>query len=180
MATSSKAIAEAFLELLKSTPANKITVKQLSEAAGVTRSSFYNNYSDIPALAQKICEDYASHFMREYSGYESFPAAIRAASEMAVRNRRVLLNMFNFMDRDISESFLFRMAENVVRAYYEGVLRESGRPEWEIQIIITCVADCYFGYLVRWFIGGMRDDLVKAFEEMKSLMDVAMFRKTDR
>lgn len=55
-----KAIERAYLELMKKKPYTKITVREITEAADINRSTFYNHYQDIYDLINKI-EDRIIH-----------------------------------------------------------------------------------------------------------------------
>ena len=49
-----RAIKEAFVALLDERPLNKITVKDVVEACGINRNSFYYHFQDLPALLEEI------------------------------------------------------------------------------------------------------------------------------
>jgi AcrR family transcriptional regulator len=52
-----KLIQEAFFELLKTTPADKITVRQICEQADINRSTFYHHYDSQYELFNDILND---------------------------------------------------------------------------------------------------------------------------
>lgn len=47
-------LSECFLEMLKQTPANKITVTELCARASLNRATFYKHYLDIPDLQAQL------------------------------------------------------------------------------------------------------------------------------
>ena len=51
-----KAIRQTFLLLLETTPLDKITVKMIVDACGISRNTFYYHYEDIPALLRDVLE----------------------------------------------------------------------------------------------------------------------------
>ena len=53
-----KAIKETFIELLDERPLNKITVKDIVEACGINRNSFYYHFEDLPALVEERRRDW--------------------------------------------------------------------------------------------------------------------------
>lgn len=59
------AIREALFELMKTKPIGKITIKEISEAAGINRKTFYTHYSTIEDIAIEI-EDELLEEMKEY------------------------------------------------------------------------------------------------------------------
>ena len=60
-----KAIRQAFLLLLEQTPLDKITVKMLVDACGISRNTFYYHYEDIPALLRDILETDLAQIVRD-------------------------------------------------------------------------------------------------------------------
>ena len=49
-----KAIKETFVALLEERPLNRITVKDIVEACGINRNSFYYHFQDLPALLVEL------------------------------------------------------------------------------------------------------------------------------
>ncbi|MCL2508252.1 MAG: TetR family transcriptional regulator C-terminal domain-containing protein [Oscillospiraceae bacterium] len=62
-----KALADGMIELMKSKPFDKITVKELCDCADINRSTFYMHYEDIYALLHSI-EDDTLDWMRKVLG----------------------------------------------------------------------------------------------------------------
>lgn len=65
-------IESAFIALLQSKAVREITVTEVCELAGVNRSTFYENYADVSALAQEICrriESMVANLPRENQDY---------------------------------------------------------------------------------------------------------------
>ncbi len=61
-------IEKVFMELLQSKELNQITVSDICKRAGLNRSTFYANYADIYALADKIREWLEGEVRRLYEG----------------------------------------------------------------------------------------------------------------
>ena len=58
------AIRQTFLLLLEQTPPDKITVKMIVDACGISRNTFYYHYEDIPSLLQDVLQQ---EFSRIYA-----------------------------------------------------------------------------------------------------------------
>lgn len=56
-AKTKQAIKQAFLDLTKEKPINKITIAELSQQADIGRGTFYTHYEDIYDLRSKIIEE---------------------------------------------------------------------------------------------------------------------------
>ena len=52
-----KAIMEAFVVLLNEKPLNKITIKDIVEACGINRNTFYYHFQDVPDLIEAIVKE---------------------------------------------------------------------------------------------------------------------------
>ena len=74
VANTKKAISDALLSLLGNKPKNKISIKELSEAAGINRKTFYAHYSCIEDVLLEIQDEIVtnisdfikSHMIDEY------------------------------------------------------------------------------------------------------------------
>lgn len=57
-------IRQVFLEFLQEKPLSQVTVAEICKAAGINRSTFYANYTDIYDLANKLCQELESEVTR--------------------------------------------------------------------------------------------------------------------
>ncbi|MCR4673552.1 MAG: TetR/AcrR family transcriptional regulator [Lachnospiraceae bacterium] len=68
-------IEEVFMNLLSQKHISKITVRELCESAGITRSSFYGHYEDVYDLKEKVeekmTEEIVHIFQSEYDNHSS-------------------------------------------------------------------------------------------------------------
>ncbi|MBR3611147.1 MAG: TetR/AcrR family transcriptional regulator [Oscillospiraceae bacterium] len=64
--TSVARIENAYLELLQENKREEITVREIAKRAGINRSTFYANYTDISELEEKIKERLLSEFRAIY------------------------------------------------------------------------------------------------------------------
>ena len=89
------AIKMTFVSLLDQKPLNQITVKMIVEECGINRNSFYYHFQDIPALLEEIIMDHLEQFVRKYPTIDSAEAALNAAADFTMENRRVLLHIYH-------------------------------------------------------------------------------------
>ena len=66
------AIKEAFFELRRKKPIEKITVTELSKLAGINKATFYLHYSDIYSLADEMEDDAIDDILAEIQGLNKF------------------------------------------------------------------------------------------------------------
>ena len=91
------AIKTEFLRLLDEKPLSQITVKNIVEACGINRNSFYYHYQDIPALIEEIVRELADRFITEYPDSGSIEEAINAVVDFCSQNRRAILLMVQYL-----------------------------------------------------------------------------------
>lgn len=66
-----QSIANAFLELRKQKPLEKITVKELAEAAYINKATFYTHYHDIYDLSDQLEDELMDQIIKEIPHPES-------------------------------------------------------------------------------------------------------------
>lgn len=164
-----KAIKEAFIELLTERPLNQITVKDIVEKCGINRSSFYYHYKDIPSLIEEIVMDEADRIISAYPTIDSIEMAFSAAMDFAEKYRRAILHIYNSVNRDIFEQYLWKVCDYVVVTYWK-VLFAGRNISAEDQKVITRFysAQC-FGLVIDWLRNGTRDDYRKMLNRLGEL-----------
>lgn len=116
-----EAIEIALIKLLNKKDINKITVTELTEIAGVGRSSFYRNYTDIENVAVSyINRIYRDYFREKPANKESYKKKyfetflkerfrfVREHKEIfvALHKSRILYSVLRKMDDDVKNRFL--------------------------------------------------------------------------
>ncbi|MBQ8229010.1 MAG: TetR/AcrR family transcriptional regulator [Clostridia bacterium] len=92
-------IRQAFLEILKDTPLNRITVKKVCEIAQINRSTFYKYYYDVYDLFEQIKQDILDRL-------KEFVLNIQTDS-----SRELMLKILE-ATKNVSESVLVICSEN--------------------------------------------------------------------
>jgi AcrR family transcriptional regulator len=94
-----RSIANAFLELRKQKPIEKITVKELSELAFINKATFYTHYHDIYDLSDQIEDEFMDSIIRELPHPESIitdPAlATRELADMLIAKNDITAILFS-------------------------------------------------------------------------------------
>lgn len=103
------AIKQAFLDLTKEKPINKITIAELSQQADIGRGTFYTHYEDIYDLRSKIIEEsictLTDIFYQTYPNKEQydFRRFVHTLVNHVDENKAVFHFFFNdFMDDELS------------------------------------------------------------------------------
>lgn len=104
-----------FVSLLKKKPLNKITVKEICEAAEINRATFYRYYLDVYDLMEQL----------EGEILKELQLTLHAATKQDVRKTLVLI--------------LDKMKQN--GALYSTLFSSNGDPGFPLKIFQTCYAE---------------------------------------
>lgn len=164
-----KAIRETFVALLDERPYNKITVRDIVEACGINRNSFYYHYQDMPALLEELISERVQELIRNHPTIDSLEDSFDAALEFVMKNRRAVFHIYNSVSRDIFERYLMDVCSYVVRTYVEADF--AGRPvtEEDKELLIRYHRCECFGNIIDWLNSGMKDDLSAYFHRVYQL-----------
>lgn len=153
------AIKATFVKLLDKKPLSQITVKDIVEECGVNRNSFYYHFQDIPALIEEIVTETADQIIARYPAVDSLETCLTAATEFAMENRRAILHIYNSVNRDIFEQYLWKVCQHVVSAYARGVFADKPVGERDERLIARFYTEQCFGMVMGWMRDGMRDGI---------------------
>ena len=112
-----QALRHTLLVLLERQPLDKITVKMLVDACGVSRNTFYYHYDDIPSLLADTLE---AEFAKTADGGQGDP--LHRLLTMVAGHRQVFAHIDHSQSREILRRRLYQAMETNVRHSLE----ESG------------------------------------------------------
>lgn len=159
-----KAIKETFIELLDERPLNKITVKDIVEACGINRNSFYYHYQDLPALLEEIIEERLQMLMSDHPAIGSIEDSFDAALDFVLDHKRAVLHIYNSVSRDVFERYLMEVCRYVVTTYIETAF--AGQEPEKKEMLIRYHKCACFGHIIDWLNTGMKDDVSAYFHQV--------------
>ena len=159
-----KAIKETFIELLDERPLNKITVKDIVEACGINRNSFYYHYQDLPALLEEVIAERVQALMSDHPTIDSIEDSFDAALDFVLDHKRAVLHIFNSLSRDVFERYLIDVCRYVETTYIDTAFADQ-EPERK-QILIRYHKCACFGHIIDWLNTGMKDDVSAYFHQV--------------
>ncbi len=164
-------IKDTFIKLLEDRPLSQITVKDIVASAGINRNSFYYHYEDLPALIESIVMDEAERLEAYYSNIGSLETCLNIAIEFALANRKLALHLYNSKNRDIFEQYFLKIAEDVIRKYFDDVCRDMNIRDTDKEILITYYKCLMFGLIVNWMQSGMNSDIKADFHRLAEIYE---------
>lgn len=163
-----KAIKETFIKMLNEYPLSQITVKDISKELLINRNTFYYHYHDIPQLIEEIITEEADRIISKYDNIDSMEKVFEAVLDFAEQNRRAILHIYNSVNRDIFERYLWKVCEYAVISY-GNVINKNKISEDDKETLVMLYKCELFGIAVYWMNNGATDDLKKSIARICEL-----------
>lgn len=164
-----RAIKASFRKLLDERPLSRITVKDIAADCGINRNTFYYHYEDIPALLMEIIKDNMDEILREYPAFDSFEQCVETAIHTAIENRRIVMHIYNSINRNLYEQFIWELSKYAVAHYIDTAFPDRKiSPDDREMIIRYYKCEC-FGIVTDWLENGMNEDAVRYFRRIFEL-----------
>ena len=154
-------IKETFISLLDQKPLTQITVKMIVEECGINRNSFYYHYQDLPTLIEEMIREEADEIINKYPTIESAEAALFAVTDFASKNKKAILHIYNSVNRDIFEQYLWKVCDHIVESYGQTLIKGRKIDEFDKEIIHLFYKSECFGLLINWLDRKMEPDVHK-------------------
>lgn len=152
-------IKRTFRSLLEEKPLSQITVKMIVQECGINRNSFYYHYQDIPALIEEMVQEDADRLIAEYPTIASVETALYAVNEFLTENKKAILHIYNSVNRNIFERYLWKICDYVVDSYGEIVLKDREIDEFDKEILGRFFKSECFGIMISWLDQMMETDV---------------------
>ena len=160
-----KAIVETLNELLRKQTIDKITVKDLTEACGISRNTFYYHYHDIYEVLTRDFVERADTLLKTHEEDESWEALFIDGLSFLYENKAAIDHIYWSVDSDSLDRFL----DKVVYKYTRGVVEEESGEGRYSERTISLAADFYKNALVGAVLGWIEDDMKENPEELAHL-----------
>jgi len=148
-------IAETFTEMAKQKNPDKITVKDLVEACGISRQTFYYHFQDILEVLELIVQQNLKKTLEQSMIAETPEEAIKAFISMAVNGYDTLQKLRNSQKRDYIERILL----DSLNSYFHEMIKHRA-PDLSVNLADAEIAMCFYssavaGVLLQY--GGKKD-----------------------
>ena len=146
-------IAETFVELMKHKNIDRITVRDVVEACGVSRQTFYYHFRDITEVIEYLVQQALRDMLRESLKANTLREALSVFIAAAVSSERLLRKMMHSQRREQIEILLVHSART-----YLGELLRAKAPELEVPLTDVDLALNFCAY-------GIAGTLLEHFEK---------------
>ena len=93
------------------------------------------------------------------------------AAEFALENRRAVYHIYNSLQREELENFLYSISGNVMNEYVETMSKDIGASKEDKELIVEFYQSALTGMVLRWIATGMKGDPDSKIERIGVLFD---------
>ena len=153
-----KKIREEFIKILNERPLNKITVKDIASACDINRNTFYYYYTDIYAILSEIFQTELQTVIDEYNDTLSWEESFIVATKFSLQNKTAIYHVYNSMQKEELEDYLFNVSGNIMSRYVEKVSDGISASSGDKKLIASFYQCALTEMVLRWIASGMKED----------------------
>lgn len=142
-----KAIVETTLAMAERYPLNKITVRDIVEACGITRNTFYYHFHDIYEVLESSIED---AFSRLKGSWEDDEKALLALIDFCETHKRIFLNLYKAVGIDGMSSYARRQVRAILDERLHAESADLNVSESDVALIAEFYEEALVGIWFHW------------------------------
>jgi probable dihydroxyacetone kinase regulator len=167
------ALAQALKSVMLHHSLNKISVKMVTDACGVTRHTFYNHFHDVYELLDWIFENEVVDELDEHCRFSDWKEGLMIVLSYTQENRVICTNTCKSMGREHLEMFLYKTFIKVLAGVIDDILtdlnifiEESMKKE-----ISEFYSYAVTGEFLKWINNGMKEKKEDIAERIARMLD---------
>ena len=167
-----KAIQETFMKFLNERPLDKITVREITDACGISRNTFYYHYHDIYDLLEKLFAVEEERMLADMQDIATMRQGFNEAMRFANENRRAIYHVYNSISRDMLTSYLYNSASIYIRKYVVGQCDKDNMPsERDLNDLVFLYASMIEGIIINVMREGLTRDVEALINNATRILD---------
>ncbi len=166
-----KALAASLKELMKSTPLNKISIKNIVDNCGLNRQTFYYHFQDIFDLVDWIYKTEAIESIAQYRSYNTWTNGFYKIFQYIEDNKAFCLNTFNSLSRTHLDMYLYSVINELLMEVVNEISCNIKVKEDDKKFIANFYALAFIGLIIQWMKDGMKEDPKLIIEKLSELIE---------
>lgn len=169
-----KEIKSAFLKLINEKTLTKISVKDVVDACGVSRNTFYYYFRDVPELLEEIIFDGAAALRTEYPKIGDIGDYAVLIFDNISKNRKAIMNIYRALNHESYESFMIRIFDQLITGHINEFADTTSMSDKDREMVIRLIKCTCIGAMIDWIDGGMKPDYAEKCREMAEFCSSAV------
>ena len=164
-------ISSTFVELLSSKPFDRITIKDIVDACGINRNTFYYYYSDIYDLLEEIFKKELHILLEEHEKTGSYVNGLIKVAHVAYEHKKLINNICSSRSYEYLENYMYKACKHIMVDIVNNFAKGLVVPDEDIEFIASFYEYAAIGVISEWFRTGMREDPVKFASQLWLIVD---------
>ena len=158
-------IVAATLLLAESKPLNRITVRDIVDACGITRNTFYYYFHDIFDVFDSIVEEELDRV--ENASLEELDSVIFGIITRMVQYKKVWKNLLKTVGQEKLTDYVSKRLHRIFMRYLKIMTDDCPIEEQDMQIISIFFEEALMGVLIHW----LKSDIPSTPEDMAAVAE---------
>ncbi|HMM05883.1 MAG TPA: TetR/AcrR family transcriptional regulator [Clostridiales bacterium] len=166
-----EAIMEKFVEMLKTTPLDNITVSDIIEVCGISRSTFDYHFHDLYDLLWAWIEQESANYIDPSTDLDSWQDVFKRTLQGVENNKEAIGHIFpSAYEERLSWDFFALLAQRIYEIVcWQG--RDLNMSDKLTREVAAFYRDMAFGFLLRYIQNRMNFDAKKYIDNMSVLFE---------
>ena len=164
-----KAIVETTMRLVEQKSVKKITVRDIVEACGITRNTFYYYFHDIYEVLEYAL---AAGFERIGEESENFEKFLSSSFSFCVQYQKVLYNLYHSVGYEMLADYLKKQVRPHLMHYLQSFRNDRQNSDTDEKLLCVLCEEALVGTLMRWICNTRRvtdpDEIQRAITQITS------------
>lgn len=166
-----KLISETFVELLSNKPFDRITIKDIVDACGINRNTFYYYYSDIYDLLEEIFKKELNEIVGGERNTSSYIEGLIKVANVAYSHKKLIGNICSSRSYEYLENYMYKSCKPIMIDVVTNAAQGLDVPDEDIEFIASFYEYAWIGVISEWFRTGMRESPAKIAGQLWLVMD---------
>ncbi len=166
-----KALEAGLKELLKTKSLDKISIQDLTDACGISRSTFYYHFQDIYALVEWVCQEDFGKALAGNKTHDTWESGMRDIMREIQRDKDFIYNVYRYTDNHLMEEYLHRRTAELLYAVVEENAAGMKVTDEQKHYIAEFYQYGFVGMVMNWVDRGMKEDSDQMVEQLGILLN---------
>ena len=166
-----KLISSTFVELLSTKPFDRITIKDIVDACGINRNTFYYYYSDIYDLLEEIFKKELNEIIDGHRETGSYVEGLIKVANVAYSHKKLINNICSSRSYEYLENYMYKSCKSIMVDVVSNMSTGLNVPEDDIDFIASFYEYAFIGVISEWFRTGMRESPTKFASQLWLVVD---------
>lgn len=176
MEITKKALAESLKKQMRTIPLDKVTVNDIVKECGLNRRTLYYYFNDIYDLLEWIYKTELKEVLGENRTYNSWQNGLLEIFGYLYKNKKMVLNTYNSIDRDILENHLYNESFSIILEVVNELAKDLNVSDKDKRYVANFYKIALVGVIIDWIKNNMVEDTKEIVNNLDKIINGEIYR----